>query len=64
MAQHGDAKLTDLLLDLARCEKARSLSIHDHCKARYEALVSGFPADRHPAATGQPLGFLEPWGSG
>ena len=42
MAKHGDVKLTDLLLDLARCEKARSLSIHDRCKARYEALASGF----------------------
>jgi hypothetical protein len=40
MAQHGDAKLTDLLLDLAQCEKARSLSIHERCKAVYEALAS------------------------
>jgi hypothetical protein len=38
--QHGDAKLTDLLLTLADCPKARSLSIHDRCKAVYEALVS------------------------
>ena len=31
--QHGDAKLTDLLLTLANCPKARSASIHDRCKA-------------------------------
>ena len=31
--QHGDAKLTDLLLTLANCQKARSASIHDRCKA-------------------------------
>lgn len=35
MAQHGDAKLTDLLQALVQCEKARSLSIHDRCKAVY-----------------------------
>ena len=40
MAKHGDAKLTDLLLDLAQCEKARSLSIHDRCKAIYESLAT------------------------
>jgi hypothetical protein len=33
MEQHGDAKLTDLLLTLANCPKARSASIHDRCKA-------------------------------
>ena len=33
MGQHGDAKLTDLLQDLANCQKARSASIHDRCKA-------------------------------
>jgi hypothetical protein len=32
--------LIDLLRDLAQCEKARSLSIHDRCKTRYEALAS------------------------
>jgi hypothetical protein len=31
--EHGDAKLTDLLLRLADCHKARSASIHDRCKA-------------------------------
>jgi hypothetical protein len=35
MAQHGDAKLTDLLQALVQCEKAQSLSIHDRCKAVY-----------------------------
>jgi hypothetical protein len=39
MAKHGDARLTDLLLDLAQCEKARSLSVHDRCKAVYESLA-------------------------
>jgi hypothetical protein len=33
--QHGDAKLTDLLVRLASCPKARSVSIHDRCKAVY-----------------------------
>jgi hypothetical protein len=32
---HGDAKLTDLLIMLADCPKARSVSIHDRCKAVY-----------------------------
>jgi hypothetical protein len=39
MAEHGDAKLTDLLLTLAACPKARSASIHDRCKAVYEQLL-------------------------
>ena len=38
MAEHGDAKLTDLLATLADCEKARSLSVHDRCKAVYDGL--------------------------
>jgi hypothetical protein len=38
MAEHGDAKLTDLLATLANCEKARSISAHDRCKAVYEGL--------------------------
>ena len=33
--QHGDAKLTDLLHELADCQKARSASVHDRCKAVY-----------------------------
>jgi hypothetical protein len=38
MAEHGDSKLTDLLATLANCEKARSVSAHDRCKAVYEGL--------------------------
>jgi hypothetical protein len=40
MAEHGDAKLTDLLTTLADCPKARSTSIYDRCKAVYEGLVT------------------------
>jgi hypothetical protein len=40
MAQHGDAKLTDLLQTLADCPKTRSASIHDRCKAVYEQLLT------------------------
>jgi hypothetical protein len=29
MAEHGDAKLTDLLVTLADCAKARSVGVHD-----------------------------------
>jgi hypothetical protein len=36
--RHGDARLPDLLAVLAGCPKARSVSIHDRCKARYEGL--------------------------
>ena len=38
MERHGDAKLTDLLQTLANCQKARSASIHDRCKAVFEQL--------------------------
>jgi hypothetical protein len=38
IAVHGDAKLTDLLVTLANCEKARSRSVYDRCKAVYEGL--------------------------
>ena len=39
IAVHGaDAKLTNLLVTLANCEKARSLSIHDRCKAKFEGF--------------------------
>jgi hypothetical protein len=31
----ADAKLTELLMTLANCEKARSFSIYDRCKARF-----------------------------
>jgi hypothetical protein len=38
--EHGaDAKLTDLLVTLANCQKGASTSsIHDRCKARYVSL--------------------------
>ena len=39
MEQHGDAKLTDLLVTLAACPKARSMSIRDRCKAVYDELL-------------------------
>ena len=38
--EHGDAKLTDLLVTLADCPKTRSASIHDKCQAVYEGLTS------------------------
>ena len=37
-AHRADAKLTDLLVTLANCEKARSFSIYDRCKARFEGF--------------------------
>lgn len=37
--EHGHAKLTDLLLTLANCKKAHSVSIHDRCKAVFEGLI-------------------------
>jgi hypothetical protein len=37
--EHGDAKLTDLLATLADCSKARSVSVHDQCRAVYEQLA-------------------------
>ena len=37
--QHGDAKLTDLLVTLADCRKARSASVHDRCKVVYGQLL-------------------------
>jgi hypothetical protein len=37
--KHGDAKLIDLLLTVADCQKACSASIHDGCKAVYEQLL-------------------------
>jgi hypothetical protein len=36
LEEHGDAKLTDLLVTLADCPKMRSASIHDRCEAVYE----------------------------
>jgi hypothetical protein len=39
MAAHAaDAKLTNLLVTLANCEKARSFSTYDRCKARFEGF--------------------------
>jgi hypothetical protein len=38
MTEHADAKLTDLLVTLADGPKARSVSVHDRCKAVYEGL--------------------------
>jgi hypothetical protein len=39
-AKHGDARLTDLLLELAQCERARSFSVYDRCKVVYESLAT------------------------
>ena len=39
MERHGDAKLTDLLQTLANCTKARSVSVHDRCKAVFDQLL-------------------------
>jgi hypothetical protein len=38
MEEHGDAKLTDLLVMLTDCQRARSASVYDRCKAVYEGL--------------------------
>jgi hypothetical protein len=38
MELHGDAKLIDLLVTLAACQKAHSASIHDRRKAVYDWL--------------------------
>jgi hypothetical protein len=40
LEEHGDAKLTDLLVTLADCPKTRSASVHDRCKAVYEGLAA------------------------
>ena len=37
--EHGDEKLTDLLLTLASCPKSQSTGIHDGCKMVYEGLA-------------------------
>jgi hypothetical protein len=39
MAEHGDAKLTELLVTLANCPKARSASVDGRCRAVYEGLA-------------------------
>jgi hypothetical protein len=33
--KRGDAKLTDRIPTLANCDKARTFSLYDQCKARY-----------------------------
>jgi hypothetical protein len=38
MAEHGDVKLTDLLVTLADCPEARSFSVDNRCKALNEGL--------------------------
>jgi len=38
--EHGDAKMTELIVTLANCPKARSASIYDRCNAVYEGLTS------------------------
>jgi hypothetical protein len=38
--QHGDAKLTELLMILANCPKARPASVYDQCRAMYERTPS------------------------
>jgi hypothetical protein len=39
--EHGDAKLTELLVILANCPKARSANVYDRCLAVYEGLMAG-----------------------
>ena len=39
--EHGDAKLTELLVTLAYCPKARSASMYERCKAVYEGPMDG-----------------------
>jgi hypothetical protein len=41
LEEHGDAKLTELLVTLAQCPKAKSASMYDRCNAVYEGLVEG-----------------------
>jgi hypothetical protein len=37
----ADAKLPDLLVSLANCDKAHSVSIGGRCRARYERYYGG-----------------------
>jgi hypothetical protein len=40
IAVHGpDARLTNLLVTLANCAKARSVSVHDRCRAKFEGFT-------------------------
>jgi len=36
-----DSKLTELLVTLANCPKARSAGMYDRCNAVYDGLVDG-----------------------
>ena len=36
--EHGDAKLTELIVTLVNCPKARSASVYGRCRAVYEGL--------------------------
>ena len=54
--RHGDARLTDLLLTLADCQKARSASIHDRCvgdsrQREHMAKLLSFEALNFPSST-------------
>jgi hypothetical protein len=40
LKEHGDAKLTELLVTLADCPKGRSASVYDRCKAVYDGLAA------------------------
>jgi hypothetical protein len=37
-AHSADAKLTELLVTRANCDRARSFSIYDRCKAKFEGF--------------------------
>ena len=37
--EHGDAKLTELIVTLTNCPKARSAIVDARCKAVYEKVV-------------------------
>jgi hypothetical protein len=39
--EHGDAKLTELLVTLANCPKAKSARMYDRCMGVYVGLVDG-----------------------
>jgi hypothetical protein len=41
LEEHGDAKLTELLVTLANCPKARSARMYERCNAVYEGLMAG-----------------------
>jgi hypothetical protein len=41
LEDHGDAKLTELLVTLANCPKATSARMYDRCEAMYDGLVDG-----------------------